>query len=312
MDIGLKARTGTGKLADRPSHTRLRHTRRLLDGLRRFLAPALRGESGPAPPPAEPLPVPPAAHDAQLLAMVAHEMRSPLGAMQAALALLERGVAESSLEQARAVLGRQLRHLTHVVDDLTDVEAARTGQLRVAFGRFRVQDAIHEVLESCHPALGSRRQDLVLQAMPPADCFIDGDAVRLKQIIVNLLDNASKYTPEGGEITLSVVVDGAAVTITVRDDGIGIAPELLSRMFEPFVREPRAARFQPDGLGLGLTLVRDLVAAHRGRVQATSEGPGRGSCFVVELPGWRGSGGPGLPIAGVALSANQANHQGHS
>lgn len=221
---------------------------------------------------------------AQLLATVAHELRSPLGAIHLAAAALQRGGTEPAVGNFQAVLHRQLGRMSRLIEDLLDVEAGRTGRLRVDLGRVRVHEVVEEALEGSSAFRARRRQQMVLHAMPSSDCVIDADALRLTQILVNLLDNASKYSPEGGEIGLAVVVAGTTLTATVLDNGIGIEPKFLQQVFEPFFREPRAVRFHDDGLGLGLSLVRDLVAAHGGQVGAQSDGVGLGSQFVVRLP----------------------------
>ena len=142
---------------------------------------------------------------------------------------------------------------------------------------------IDEVVSACRPAMDMRLQQCD-EHLPPYRVEVDGDAVRLTQILTNLLDNASKYTPEGGLISLSVQAEGDFLVLTVSDNGIGVTAETLPDIFEPFVQDAHAAAFDKGGLGIGLTVVRDLVQAHGGQVEAKSEGQMLGSVFTVRLP----------------------------
>ena len=142
---------------------------------------------------------------------------------------------------------------------------------------------IDEAVDACRPAMDTRLQNFAVQ-VPSCALEVDGDPVRLAQILSNLLDNASKYTPDGGEIRLSVAVVDDAIVMTVSDTGIGITAEALPHVFEPFVQDTHAIGFNGVGLGIGLTVVRELVEAHGGKVVANSPGNGLGSQFVVTLP----------------------------
>jgi two-component sensor histidine kinase len=161
--------------------------------------------------------------------------------------------------------------------------ASSQGKLRLAFETVDLASTIDQAVRACRPAMDTRQQQLrvrlPLQALP-----LRGDPVRLGQVVSNLLDNASKYTPDGGEIALTAVVVDGAIVITVSDSGIGIATEALPRVFEPFVQDARAIGFNGAGLGIGLTVVRELVEGHGGSVVARSAGIGLGSQFVVTLP----------------------------
>ena len=146
-----------------------------------------------------------------------------------------------------------------------------------------ILDVIGVAVDTCSPAIKARHQRLTLN-LPPAPLNMSGDNLRLAQIVSNLLDNASKYTPEGGRITLTTEAEGNDIAIVVADNGTGIAPDALSHIFELFVQDERALALQSGGLGIGLAVVRDLVEAHCGTVVARSAGAGRGSEFVVRLP----------------------------
>ena len=146
-----------------------------------------------------------------------------------------------------------------------------------------LMSVLDEAVDTCRPAMDLRLQRLRVQ-WPARSLRLHGDAARLAQVLCNLLDNASKYTPDGGEIGLSVVATSEQVAITVSDNGIGMTPPAVSDIFEPFVQEPHAVNFNGVGMGLGLTVVRELVEAHHGTVKAISAGPGLGSRFIVVLP----------------------------
>jgi len=224
------------------------------------------------------------ARQMEVLAVVAHELRSPLGPIRNAAALLGRGRAdEQLLHRVQGVIERQVAHVTRLVGDLLDVSRARTGRFRLERQTCDMADLIDQVVQSCQPALYARLQHLDVR-VPAGALHVDGDPVRLVQILCNLLDNASKYTPVGGEIGLRVTAAEAAVVLTVSDDGIGITAETLPGVFEPFVQDKHGIGYNGSGLGIGLTIVRELVEAHGGSVVARSAGSGLGSQFVVTLP----------------------------
>ena len=221
---------------------------------------------------------------ADFIAVIAHELRNPLGPLSAAATLLGRGQPdEAGIIRIQAIIERQVTHMSRLVSDLLDVSRASTGKLRLEHGVVDVMPTIDEAADSCRPSIEKRRQHLAIDKhkVPLA---IVGDPVRLMQIVSNLLDNAIKYTPEGGHISLSAELVGRSVVITVADDGIGIAPDSLLGIFEPFAQDNRAIDFNDAGLGIGLTVVRELVEAHGGTVTATSAGAGLGSCFIVTIP----------------------------
>jgi diguanylate cyclase (GGDEF)-like protein len=220
----------------------------------------------------------------EFLAVVAHELRNPLAPIRAAAAILGRiGGEEPLLTRVRAMIERQVEHMSRLVSDLLDLSRINTGKLRVERQRVEMHDVIESAIETCLPAMETRLQHFNFR-MPPAGLAVDGDPTRLAQIFCNLLDNASKYTPDGGNIGLESAIIGNAIVITVSDTGIGITPQALPNVFEPFVQDSHAIGFNGVGLGIGLTVVRELVEAHGGAVVASSAGSGLGSQFVITLP----------------------------
>ena len=220
----------------------------------------------------------------EFLAMLAHELRNPLGAIANAVELMERsGERHPDLDWARSVIDRQVRHLTEIVDDLLDLSRITQGKIVLRKERLAVASAMALAIETTRPLIGSRRQELSVE-FPAEDLVVEADANRLAQVLANLLNNASKYTPEGGKITLTASLEGGNAVIRVRDTGIGIEPDLLPVIFDLFVQADRTLDRSQGGLGVGLTLVRRLVELHDGRVVARSRGAGQGSEFEVSLP----------------------------
>ncbi len=220
----------------------------------------------------------------EFLAVLAHELRNPLAPIRTAAALVGRiGANEPLLSRAQAVIERQVVHMSRLVDDLLDVSRVNTGKLRLERRVVEMAGIIDEAVNGCRPAMDTRLQHFGAH-VPAGALEVHGDPVRLAQVVSNLLDNASKYTPDGGQIGLSVVVIDDALVMTVSDSGIGITAEALPIVFEPFVQDPHAIGFNGAGVGIGLTVVRELVEAHGGSVVASSAGSGLGSQFVVTLP----------------------------
>ncbi len=219
----------------------------------------------------------------EFLAMLAHELRNPLSVIGGASAILQRASGlEPEMQRARDVIERQARHMARLVDDLLDVSRVTQGKITLKNERVPVGDVFRHALEATAPmvrALGHK----VFVSLPPDSLSIDGDAVRLAQIVSNVLNNAAKYTPAGGEIHLSAERRGADVEMRVRDNGEGIDAALLPHVFDLFVQGNRPDGVQ-GGLGIGLTMVRSLVQMHGGTVDAHSAGPGAGSEFVIVLP----------------------------
>jgi diguanylate cyclase len=224
------------------------------------------------------------ARQMEVLAVVAHELRNPLGAIRSAAALLGRGRAdEQLLQRVQDVIERQVAHVARLAGDLLDLSRARTSRFRLERQTVDMAELIDQAVQSCRPALYARLQQLEI-CVPSCTLHVDGDPVRLTQVFGNLLDNASKYTPVGGAIDLCVTADEGAIVMTLSDNGIGITAEALPDIFEPFVQDKHAVAFNGTGLGIGLTVVRELVEAHGGSVVARSAGTGFGSQFVVTLP----------------------------
>jgi signal transduction histidine kinase len=173
--------------------------------------------------------------------------------------------------------------MARLVDDLVDASRIATGKLRIDLRRIAIMEIVDAAVDVSRPAMDRRLQALIVQ-VPSRAMQLHGDPVRLTQVLSNLLDNASKYTPDRGEIRLSVGAVGELLTLTVSDSGIGITADALPHVFEPFVQHPQAIEFNNSGLGIGLTVVLELVQAHGGSVVAASAGPGCGSRFVVTLP----------------------------
>ena len=221
---------------------------------------------------------------ADFVVTLAHELRNPLVPIRTAAAVLG-GISmkEPLLPRMQAIIERQVAHMSRLVDDLFDTSRISTGKLRLERREVNVMSIIDAAVDACRPAMDARLQNFVAE-LPSSAAQIHGDPIRLTQILSNLLDNASKYTPEGGEIRLSMEVVDAAIVMTVSDNGIGIAADVLPRIFEPFVQDAHAVNFNGAGLGIGLTVVRELVQAHGGNIVASSPGAGLGSRFAVTLP----------------------------
>ena len=216
--------------------------------------------------------------------MLAHELRNPLAPLTNALHLLRQDCLEAAeTEQIRDLAERQVRHLTRLVDDLLDVSRINNGKIQLQKGRLDLRAAVARAVDSVRPLIESRGHDLSI-ALPEDPIPLEADSSRLEQVLCNLLNNAAKYTEPGGRIDLEAGRDGDHAFVRIRDTGIGIAPELLPRVFDLFTQEERSLDRSQGGLGIGLTLVRRLVELHGGRVIANSAGVGRGSEFVVRLP----------------------------
>jgi signal transduction histidine kinase len=239
----------------------------------------------------------------EFLAMLGHELRNPLAPIVTALHLMKLH-GDSSFERERTVIERQVTHLTRLVDDLLDVSRIARGKVELKRAAVDIADVVTRAVEVASPLLEERKHVLALDV--PRSLVVHGDAARLVQVVSNLLTNAGKYTPPGGHIEVSGRADGDDVVLCVRDDGMGIPHDMLPRIFDLFAQGPQSIDRARGGLGLGLTIARNLVELHGGRVDAMSEGPGKGSELVVRLPGARA----GRPSAADPLAGGRAPSAG--
>jgi PAS domain S-box-containing protein len=220
----------------------------------------------------------------EFLAMLAHELRNPLAPIRNAVHVLHtEGAPVPELQWARAVIDRQAQQLTRLVDDLLDVSRITRGKIELRKERVQLATIINSAVEASRPLIEKGHHELTV-TLPPEPIFLDADATRLAQVLLNLLNNAAKYTEPGGHIGLSAEREGQQVILRVQDTGIGIAREMVPRIFDLFVQVDRSLERAQGGLGIGLTLVQRLVQLHGGSVEAHSDGPGKGSAFTIRLP----------------------------
>jgi PAS domain S-box-containing protein len=220
----------------------------------------------------------------EFLATLAHELRNPLAPVRNALQLMKlaKGNPET-IEQARVLMERQIAQMVRLVDDLLDVSRITRGKIDLRRERVDLGSIIQQAVETSLPAIESARQELTMK-LPSQPVYLNGDAVRLVQVFSNLLNNSCKYSEPDGSISISAERQGSDVVVTVKDTGIGIPPDMLPRIFEMFTQIDRSLERSEGGLGIGLTLVQRLVELHNGSIQASSEGAGKGSQFIVRLP----------------------------
>jgi PAS domain S-box-containing protein len=220
----------------------------------------------------------------EFLAMLGHELRNPLAPIRNAVQIMRRlGISDPKLQWARDIVDRQVDHLVRLVDDLLDVSRIVQGKLALKKAPVEIAAIVGPAVEASRPLMEQRHHGFTL-ALPEKPIWIEGDEVRLAQVVSNLLNNAAKYTPEGGQISLSVTRENGEAAIAVSDTGEGIPEALLPHVFDLFTQAERTLDRAQGGLGLGLTIVQSIVAQHGGRVEASSRGPGQGSQFVVRLP----------------------------
>jgi two-component system CheB/CheR fusion protein len=224
-----------------------------------------------------------AARKDELLSMLAHELRSPLAPLRNALRVLDLRPDEESARQARAVMERQVEHLGRMVDDLIDVARLRLAKLDVCLERVDLRRVVDETLADRRAAV--EHAGLALRSeLPPDPLWVRADRMRLAQVLANLLDNAVKFTPGGGNVRLCVGREGCEAVLRLRDDGVGITEDLLPHVFDPFVQQRQPLAREGGGLGLGLTVARGIARLHEGSLQARSEGTGQGTELVLRLP----------------------------
>jgi signal transduction histidine kinase len=219
----------------------------------------------------------------EFLATLAHELRNPLAPIRNALHVLRRRTPDPTLAPLHDIVDRQLRQMVRLVDDLLEVSRITRGKVALHLEDLDLASILRGAIETSRPLIDAARHTLVLE-LPSEPVAIRGDAVRLGQVFSNLLNNAAKYTEDGGQIRLAARVLGEEVVVTVEDNGIGIDPSMLASVFDIFTQVRDANARAQGGLGIGLTLVRSLVGLHSGRVTAHSDGPGKGSRFTVYLP----------------------------
>lgn len=216
------------------------------------------------------------------LAILGHELRNPLAPILLALDLIALNLPDPHPRE-HAIIGRQARHLQQLVDDLLDASRIRSGKLSLRCEPIELAEVVSRAVEMATPLIASYGHVLSVD-VPRRGLAIDGDALRLAQVVGNLLTNAAKFTPSGGAIAITAEVHAVTIALRVRDTGIGISKQMLARLFEPYTQERHTSARASSGLGLGLAIVRSIVEMHGGRVTASSEGLGLGSEFVIELP----------------------------
>jgi signal transduction histidine kinase len=219
----------------------------------------------------------------EFLAILAHELRNPLAPIRNALQILRLTQPHDAAEHVAEIMDRQVGLMVRLVDDLLEVSRISSGKIDLRRSPVDVAAVVHSAIETSRPLIEAGGHRLVLE-IPGAPLTLEGDFVRLTQVVANLLNNAAKYSDPGGEIRVCVGRDDDGVTLSVRDQGKGIPPEMLPRVFELFVQLDRDNPWAQGGLGIGLTLAKTLVELHGGTVEARSEGVGSGSEFIVRLP----------------------------
>nr|WP_229430000.1 ATP-binding protein [Pseudoduganella umbonata] len=244
----------------------------------------------------------------EFLAMLAHELRNPLAPISSGAQVLKMAHADNpAVARTADIIARQVEHMTRLIDDLLDVSRVTRGLVKLNRQPLDLRTVVEDAVEQAYPLFKSKRQQLELD-IPHVPIGINADHKRMVQVIVNLLNNAAKYTQEYGHIRVKLQRDGALVRVEVADDGIGMAPELVARVFELFTQAERTSDRSQGGLGLGLALARTLVTLHGGTVRAASAGPQQGSTFTVELPYVEA---PALPdAAGMPAAGSKAARPG--
>lgn len=243
----------------------------------------------------------------EFLAMLAHELRNPLTPISNAAHVLGRlAQEEPKIAWAHKLIEGQVNHLARLVDDLLDVSRIAQGKITLQRETLSLANMVGSLMTLARPLAEKKRQELIVR-LPEENVLLEGDAIRLAQVLFNLVDNATKFTRENGRIELSAHMAGEEVAITVKDNGVGIATELLPRVFDLFQQDTRTLDRAAGGLGIGLTLVKRLIEMHGGRVTAHSAGIGQGAAFIIHLPARIAS----LQSAAEhqAATANQASHR---
>jgi signal transduction histidine kinase len=217
-----------------------------------------------------------------ILAMVAHELRNPLTPISMIAERMVRPPSED-LPRMQSLIEGQVQLMARLVEDLLDVTRASTGKLQLNRSDVDMVQIVKDAIEACSPVMSNRKLHFNAH-VPDEKLPINGDPVRLAQVLHNLLANAAKYTPAGGNVEMSLTAEPGILSISISDSGIGISAKALPFIFDPYVQDVHAMGFNGSGLGIGLTVVRELVEAHQGKVTGFSDGDGKGSTFVVTLP----------------------------
>ena len=219
----------------------------------------------------------------EFIAMLSHELRNPLAPIRNAVSILKLPQGQQQASKYAEMIGRQVTHLTRLVDDLMDVSRITTGKIELERAPLELNTLVQVAVDSMRNTFEEIGHDVEVR-LAPQPVFVEGDAVRLTQVVVNLLSNAAKYTAPKGKIEVEVSRSNSAVRVEVSDNGIGMSEALIERVFDPFVQGDRALDRADGGLGIGLTLVKKIVELHGGSVLASSAGPGRGARFTITMP----------------------------
>ncbi|HET6654999.1 MAG TPA: PAS domain-containing sensor histidine kinase [Gammaproteobacteria bacterium] len=218
------------------------------------------------------------------LSTLSHELRNPLAPLSNAAQIIRMtGKTAPELETPLKIIERQIASLQRLVDDLLDVSRIGSGKIELRKEKVALDEVVHSAVETARPAVDGRRHRLEV-LLPPTSIIIEADPARLRQVFVNLINNAAKYTPEGGNIWINGTVEGDEVVVHVRDTGVGIPHDVLPRIFELFTQVESSRSQSQGGMGIGLNLVKNLVTLHGGSVQVRSDGENKGSRFTVRLP----------------------------
>jgi CheY-like chemotaxis protein len=243
----------------------------------------------------------------EFLATLAHELRNPLAPLRNGLQVMKLAKKDAGqVEQARSMMERQLGHMVRLIDDLMDMSRISRGKIELRKERVELAKVLQHAIETSRPLIEAGDHDLTI-SVPSQPIYVDADPTRLAQVFANLLNNAAKYTEKGGQITLAVQRKAGEVVVSVQDTGVGIPAHMLPKLFEMFMQVDRSLERSQGGLGIGLSLVKRLVEMHGGSVEAHSDGPGKGSEFVVRLAVATQAEERGAPgAAGDALVATPA------
>ncbi|HYF50118.1 MAG TPA: PAS domain S-box protein [Planctomycetota bacterium] len=220
----------------------------------------------------------------EFLATLAHELRNPLAPIRNSIQVMNHVAAKDPvLSRVSEMIERQVQHMVRLIDDLLDVSRITRGKLQLRVERVELATVVDHAVEASRPLIDTAAHKLTV-TLPPEPVYLNADPVRLAQVLSNVLNNAAKYTPRGGTISLNASIQGSHALISVKDNGIGVSREHLGRLFEPFSQVESALERSQGGLGIGLALSKGLIEMHGGSIEAHSEGPGKGSEFVVRLP----------------------------